>query len=86
MPFFSTLKFLNNEISTFFVCRLESAPPPYTLLRYGVSCISRRYDKVNKKYLKSYYPKQELKHITYLDRSNLYGYVMPKVLRTSGFK
>ena len=80
MPFFSTLKFLNYEILTFFVCRFESAPLPYTLLRRGVSCISRIYNKVNKKYLKSYYPKQELKHNTYLDRSNLYGYVMSKVL------
>ena len=33
MPFFSTLKFLNNEISIFFDFHFESATPPYTLLR-----------------------------------------------------
>ena len=32
MPFFGTLKFLNYEISIFFVCGFESATPPYTLL------------------------------------------------------
>ena len=35
------------------------------------------------KYLKSYDPKQESKHIIYLDANNLYGYSMPKFLPTS---
>ena len=52
------------------------------VMRGGVSYISNRYSN---KYLKSYYPKQESKHI-YLDANNLYGYAMSKVLPTSGFK
>ena len=36
--------------------------------------------------MKSYDPKKESKHITYLDASNLYGNVMSKFLPTSGFK
>ena len=36
--------------------------------------------------MKSYEPKQESKHITYLDANNLYGYAMSKFLVTSGFK
>ena len=37
-------------------------------------------------YLKSYEPKQELKHIIYLDANNFYGYAMFRFLPTSGFK
>ena len=33
-----------------------------------------------------YDPKQESKHIMYLDANNLYGYAMSKFLPTSGFK
>ena len=53
-------------------------------MKGGVSHISKRYSKANNKYLKSYDPKQESKHIVYLDANNLYGYAMfpPK----SGFK
>ena len=36
-------------------------------MRGGVSYISKRYSKANNKYFKSYDPKQELKHIIYLD-------------------
>ena len=36
--------------------------------------------------MKSYDPKQESKHIRYLDANNLYGYAMSKFLPTSGFK
>ena len=36
--------------------------------------------------MKSYDPKQESKHIIYLDANNLYGYAMSKFLPTSGFK
>ena len=39
----------------------------------AVSYISKRYSKFSNKYLKSYDPKQESKHI-YLDVNNLYGY------------
>ena len=37
----------------------------------GMSYISNRYSKANNKYLKSHDPKQELKHITYLEANNL---------------
>ena len=55
-------------------------------MRGGVSYISNRYSKASNKYLKSYDPKQESKHIIYLDANNLYGYAMSKFLLTSGFK
>ena len=52
----------------------------------GISYISNRYYKANNKYLKSYDPKEESKHILYLDASNLDGYAMSKFLPTSGLK
>ena len=45
-----------------------------------------RYSKANNKYLKSYDPKQESKHIIYLDAINLLDYAMSKFLLRSGFK
>ena len=54
-------------------------------MRGGVSYISNRYSKANNKYLKSYDPKQESKHI-YLDANNLYGYALSNFCPTSGFK
>ena len=42
-------------------------------MRNGVSYISERHSKAKNKYLKSYDPKQESKHIMFLDASNLYG-------------
>ena len=54
--------------------------------RGGISYISNRCCKANNKYLKSYDPKQESKHIIYLHANNLYGYAMSKFLPTSGFK
>ena len=36
----------------------------------GISYISNRYSKANKKYLKSYDPKQESKDIIYLHENN----------------
>ena len=55
-------------------------------MRGELSYISERYSQANNKYLKSYDSKQESKHITYLDRNNLYGYAMSYFLRRSGFK
>ena len=55
-------------------------------MRGGVSYISKRYNKANNKYLKSYDSKQESKYIIQLDPNNLYGYVMSKFLPTSNFK
>ena len=54
--------------------------------RGGISYISDRYSKANNKYLKSCDPKQESKHIIYLDVNNLYGYAMSKFLPTSKSK
>ena len=54
--------------------------------RGGISYISNIYCKINNKYLKSYDPKQELKHIIYLGTNNVYGSAMSKFLQTSGFK
>ena len=51
-----------------------------------ISYISNRYSKANNRYLKSYDPRQESKHVIYLDTNNLYGYAMSKFLPTSGFK
>ena len=45
-------------------------------MRGGVSYISNRYSKANNMYLKFYNPKQESKHIIYLDMSNLCAYAM----------
>ena len=47
-------------------------------MKGGVYYISKRYNKINNKYLKPYDSKQESKHIVYWDASNLYGYAMSK--------
>ena len=54
--------------------------------RGGVSYIAKKYSKANNKYLKPYDPKQESKHIIYLDANNLYSCAISKFLPTSGFK
>ena len=55
-------------------------------MRGGVSHISKRYNKVNKKYFESYDLKQESKHFMYLDANNLYGYGMSTFLPTDRSK
>ena len=55
-------------------------------MRAGVSFISKRYSKYNKKHLKHNDPKQESKHIIYLDTNDLFVYDMSKFLTTSRFK
>ena len=54
--------------------------------RGGISRISNRYSKANNKYLQSYDPKEEPKHITYLGANNLHGYAMARFLPRDGFK
>ena len=60
--------------------KLELIPDPdtYTFFekgtRHGISYIFNRYSKANNKYLKSYNPKQESKHIIYLDVNNFFFY------------
>ena len=62
----------------------------YLLFEKGMKCgvyyIFKGYRKANNKYLKSFDPKQKLKHTVYLDAVNLYCYAMSEFLRTSGFK
>ena len=58
----------------------------YIGIRCGVFYISKRYSDANNKYLKSYDPKQESKHIIYLDVNNFYGYAVSKLLPASGLK
>ena len=55
-------------------------------LLYWFFYIYNRYNKANSNYLKSYDPKEEPKHIIYLEANNLYGYAVPKFLPVSGFK
>ena len=55
-------------------------------MRDGVSYVSNRYSKASNKYLKTYDPKQEFKHLIYLNANNLYGYIVTYFFPTSGFK
>ena len=55
-------------------------------MRGGVSYISNRYSKANSKYSKSYDPKQESKHIIYLNVDKLYGDAIFNFSPRSGFK
>ena len=72
--------------------KLELIPDPDMFIffekgaRGGISYISNRYSKTNNEYLKCYDPKQESKHIIYLNTNNLYGYAMSKFLSTGRFK
>ena len=51
-----------------------------------ISYISNRYSKANNKYVESHDPKQDSKHIIYVDANNLYVYAMSTFLPASGFK
>ena len=48
-------------------------------IRGGVSYIPKGYSQASNKYLKSYVPKQESKHIICLDANNLYGYALSNI-------
>ena len=50
----------------------------------GISYVSNRYNKVNNKYLKTWWPKT--KHVTSFEVNNLYGYPMSKFFQTRRFK
>ena len=56
------------------------------VMRGEVSSISKRYRKASNKYLKSSDPRQESKHIIYLDANNLYNNVVSKFPPTNRFK
>ena len=55
-------------------------------MRGGISYISKRYSKVNNKYMKCYDSSEEIKFIMYLDANNLYGWAMNQYLPYSEFK
>ena len=56
-------------------------------IRGGVSMISNRYGKANKKYIgKSFIDTMLSMYIVYLDANNLYGWAMRKPLPKHGFK
>ena len=55
-------------------------------MRRGISYISKRHSKANKKYLKCYDRGKESTHITYLDANYLYGCTMSQYLPYSEFK
>ena len=42
-------------------------------MREGISYISKRYSRVNNKYMQFYDDEKQSKYTTYLDANNLYG-------------
>ena len=70
--------------------KLITDPDMYIFFEKGtrgrISFISKRYSKANNKYLKSYDPKEESKHIIYLDANSLYGYSISEFISTNEFK
>ena len=57
-----------------------------TTMTGGTSHISNRYSKANNKYLKSYDPKQQSKHIIYLNANNLYSSAISKLFSKGSLK
>ena len=55
-------------------------------LRGGISYITKRYAKVNKKYINDYDPKKPSTFISYLDMNNLYGWAMSEYRPCGRFK
>ena len=55
-------------------------------LRGGISYITKKYAKANKKYIKNYDPTKSSTYISYLDMNNLYGWAMSGYLPYGGFK
>ena len=55
-------------------------------MRGGISCISKRYSKVNNEYFPDYDKNKPKVYITYHDTNNLYGSAMSKYLPYGGSK
>ena len=54
--------------------------------REGISYIPKRYAKANDKYMWDYDPNKQSTFITYLDKNNLYGWIMSKYLPYGKFE
>ena len=54
--------------------------------REGISYIAKRYAKANNKYMNDYCQEKPSTFITYLDKSNLYGWTMSKYLPYGEFR
>ena len=52
----------------------------------GISYIAKRYAKANIKYMNDYDPEKPSTFITYLDKSNLYGWAISKYLPYGKFR
>ena len=64
-------------------------PDPYMYIFFEKGTrdgVSKRYSKVSNRYLQYDDPKQESKHIIYLDANNLYDHAMSNFIPTIGFK
>ena len=55
-------------------------------MRGGIFYISKRYSKVNNKYLQTYHDKKPNQYIMYLDANDLYGWAMSRYLPYGKFK
>ena len=55
-------------------------------MRGGISYISKRFNKVNSKYMQSYNDKKPSKYITYLDANDLYSWAMSQYLLYGRFE
>ena len=55
-------------------------------MRGGISYISKRYSRVNNKYMQFYDDEKQSKYTTYLDANNLYGQAMSQYLPYGEFK
>ena len=55
-------------------------------MRGGISCIAKRFSKVNNNYMQSYDENKPSKYIMYLDANSLYDWAMSQYLPYSEFK
>ena len=54
--------------------------------RGEISCIAKRYDKANNKYMSDYDSNKSSTFIIYLDKNNLYGWTMSEYLPYEEFE
>ena len=56
------------------------------VIRGGICHAIHKYAKANNKYMKNYVKVMESSRLKYLDRKNLYGWVMSEKLPVNGFE